>query len=289
MCVAPAGTFTMGSVADEPFRGRRTEEQRAVTLTRSFLIGQFEVTQAEWERFGFINRSDVLRSAQGGGSCIAPDCPVTQISWQDALVYANARSRAEGLPECVALSECRGSPGVDMDCAVVHQADASYYDCRGYRLPTNAEREYAMRAGTTTTFPSGDFVPVGDGCVALAHLDAAAWYCANGGLYSHPVGTRAPNAWGLFDMMGNVGEFTASSPPTNTLGLAAQTDPDPLVAELDTVGFGGSSYEASTAWLRSGAAPFTASARPTIRNASASYATGFRLVRSLTVAEAVAW
>src|SRR5690606_9896104 len=85
----------------------------------------------------------------------------------------------------------------------------SVYACEGYRLPTEAEWECAARAGTRTTFYSGEITPhdrLGK-CLEDPALDTVSWYCANSGDQAHPVGAKEPNDWGLYDVLGNVGEW----------------------------------------------------------------------------------
>ena len=79
--------------------------------------------------------------------------------------------------------------------------------CAGYRLPTDAEWEYAARAGTTTAYYTGAILNGADGCHNEPALDPAGWYCDNSGGAAHAVAGKAPNAWGLYDMHGNLGEW----------------------------------------------------------------------------------
>jgi formylglycine-generating enzyme required for sulfatase activity len=164
--IAP-GTFTIGSPTGE--EGRDDDEtQRSVTITRAFCMKVTEVTQGEWQA--------VMGSNPSYFKDCGANCPVEQVSWEDAVGYANALSRREGLPECYAGSTFAG------------------LTCTGYRLPTEAEWEYAARAGTTGA--------------TYGRRDSVAWYEENSGRETHPVGQKRPNAWGLYDMLGNVWEWT---------------------------------------------------------------------------------
>jgi formylglycine-generating enzyme required for sulfatase activity len=97
-----------------------------------------------------------------------------------------------------------------MKCAAVETTSSSVYDCAGYRLPTDAEWEYAIRAGTTTAYYSG-FMKETNGlaCSDEPALQKIGWYCFNSGKTTHPVGLKEPNAWGLYDMSGNAAEWTS--------------------------------------------------------------------------------
>ena len=158
----PAGTFTMGSPSDEPWR-EPDETQHQVTLTQPFYMQTTEVTQAQWETVMGSNPS-------GFSGC--PTCPVEQVTWNDVQSYITKMNlRGEGT----------------------------------YSLPTEAQWEYAARAGSTTAFYNGGIT--GAGCDYDQNLNAIGWYCYNSGWETHPVAGKAPNAWGLYDMSGNVYEW----------------------------------------------------------------------------------
>lgn len=166
MVFIPSGTFTMGSSSNEAGRDLNEGPQTRVILSRGFWIGKYEVTQGEYLAVSGTNPSvfpgDLRR-------------PVSSVSWPDATNYCwmlTQRERAAG----------RIPAGAQ------------------YRLPTEAEWEYAARAGTSTRFSYGDDP-------SFTSLTNYAWYFMNSGLAVHPVGQKLPNPWGLYDMHGNVWEW----------------------------------------------------------------------------------
>lgn len=196
--VIPAGSFLMGSPPGEPDRIPDEDPRHLVTITRPFLMKQTEITRGEW--------SAVMGSLPSQPLCdgISDDCPVTRINRDDLIVFVNELSRLEGLPACYT--------GVAF----------SGLNCRGYRLPTEAEWEYAARAGTTTPYP---FVP-GSGQT----LGGIAWYDGNSevpgsGRLIHQVRLKAPNGWGLYDIIGNAIEVLHGRLTTNYFG-AVSVDPE---------------------------------------------------------------
>jgi formylglycine-generating enzyme required for sulfatase activity len=158
----PAGTFTMGSPDDEPGRDAR-ERQHTVTISRSFWMGAYEVTQAQWRRVMGTNPS---RFTSPDGSL-----PVEQISWHDAHEFLERLTTR--------------SPG------------------HTFRLPTEAEWEFACRAGTTSAYNVGPTLTRAEANITASPGTPVA---ARG--QTMKVGSFRPNAWGLFDMHGNVWEWT---------------------------------------------------------------------------------
>jgi formylglycine-generating enzyme required for sulfatase activity len=178
------GTFAMGSPANEP--GRRDNEgpQHYVTVS-SFYMGKYEVTQREYQEVMGTNPSNFK----------GDNLPVEQVSWFDAVEYCNKRSQREGLTPAYTIS------GSGDNRTVTWNRSAN-----GYRLPTEAEWEYACRAGTTSPFSTGNNITT-----SQANYDGNYPYNNNAkGTYREKtttVGSFAPNAWGLHDMHGNVREW----------------------------------------------------------------------------------
>ncbi len=160
-----------------------------VTFTYDFLMDTAMVTQAQYLELMKNNPS---------GNVGDMKLPVEKTTWFDAVLYCNARSKREGLDTVYNYSSLSksGSTATNLGNLV--------FDIRksGYRIPTNAEYEYAERAGTT-----GKWFFAPDGQNVNARGAEVAWWNDNSGGKSHPVATRKPNPWGLYDMVGNLFEW----------------------------------------------------------------------------------
>jgi len=158
MVIVPAGTFPMGSAPGPAANGWKPNAdelpRHAVTL-KSFALGKYEVTQAQWAAI----MGDVPSFNRGA------TLPVETVSWDDVQTFIARLNAKTG---------------------------------KQFRLPTEAEWEYAARAGSETVFSFGDDV---------AQLDAHAWFGDNSGKKAHPVGEKLPNRFGVHDMHGNVWEW----------------------------------------------------------------------------------
>jgi formylglycine-generating enzyme required for sulfatase activity len=179
------GTFTMGSPANEPGRDNSEDPQRQVTVG-SFYMGKYEVTQKEYQEVMGTNPSRFK----------GDNLPVERVSWYDAIEYCNARSRKEGLTPAYTIDKNQKDPNNKHSFDDVKWTITWNRNANGYRLPTEAEWEYACRAGTTTAYNTGASIS-----------DNTGWYDANSGSTTHPVGQKPANAWGLHDMHGNVYEW----------------------------------------------------------------------------------
>ena len=242
LCVIPPGKFVMGSPDSEPGRSSN-EVQHEVTITRRYAMLRTPVTRAMWQE---VMKGDPYASNR------IPSTPVANVSWFDAVAFCNHLSVREGLePAYETTQEWFG---------LLKGTRLRGFDVVGYRLPTEAEWEYAARAGTATAYWSG---------ASEADLDRVGWYARNSGGGAHGVAEKVANAWGLYDVHGSVWEWVNDGYSVNTLCPADPARPlrGPRVAR------GGSwinSARCTRAASRSRWSPYH---RATIL--------GFRFVRSL--------
>ncbi|MEB3298767.1 MAG: formylglycine-generating enzyme family protein [Candidatus Sericytochromatia bacterium] len=255
--VIRAGTFLMGSTPDAPDRGQ-LEFQREVTLTRNILMHTTEVTQAQWRAV----MGELPRGLENPG---CDTCPMTNVNWFEAASYANALSRREGLAETYLLETCQGELGGEglYTCESVRWSSTSPYLAQGWRLPTEAEWEYACRAGRPTPWFFGTDASLADDFI---------WHQGNSDGRPHPVGQKQPNAWGLYDMAGNVSEWCEDG---ITLELPAGAGENPVEGL-------GSPYKVSRGGSWYGNLKFARSAaRRDVHPGGRWGSVGFRLVRTL--------
>jgi formylglycine-generating enzyme required for sulfatase activity len=196
LVLIPKGTFQMGSPIEEG--ADNDEERRQVTISQDYYLGVTEVTQGQYEKVMGTNPSyfqkRVIRKSDSSMY------PVEQVSWEDVVEF------------CQKLSE------------LPEEKKAG----RVYRLPTEAEWEYACRAGSKTAYSFGE---------SAQSLGDYAWFDGNANGQTHPVGEKKPNAWGLYDMHGNVWEWCSDWYCENLTG--AVSDPTGPREGSHRVGRGG--------------------------------------------------
>ena len=230
LVLIPKGTFMMGSPASE--QGRDDDEtQHEVTISEDYYLGVFEVTRGQYEKVMGTNPS--LFQKRVIGKSDSSMYPVEEVSWEDAVEF------------CKKLSE------------LPEEKKAG----RVYRLPTEAEWEYACRAGSKAAYSLG---------ANSKKLGDYAWFGENSGSQTHPVGEKKANAWGLYDMHGNVWEWCSDWYGKYPKGSVS--DPSGPSEGSDRVSRGGcwglraaSCRSANRSWLA-----------PSIRN----YGYGFRVALS---------
>jgi formylglycine-generating enzyme required for sulfatase activity len=173
IALIPDGEFLMGSPESDTDGQRDERPQHRVRITKPFYFGVYEVTQDEYRRVMGDNPSTHRDSGR---------YPVELVSWHGAVRFCNLMSELEGLPRFYKIAG----------------EDVSILGGKGYRLPTEAEWEYACRAGSTTKWSFGDDV---------ALLGDYAWHEENSEGLPHEVGLKAPNAFGLYDLHGGMWEW----------------------------------------------------------------------------------
>ncbi len=202
-----AGNFTMGE--DDP-DAWDTYPARKVTISRDFYIGETEVTQAQWK---------IVMTASSNPSQVKNDNnPVEQVQFYRAAEFCNRLSQMEGLTPCYTITQASGG-GHIIECD---------FNANGWRLPTEAEWEYAARAGSTTPYGfDGDF-------------SQYAVTSESGATNPRNVKTKQPNNWGIYDMHGNIAEWVWDWYDASYYSNAPDTDPRGPSSGLTKVARGGS-------------------------------------------------
>jgi len=221
------GTFQMGSND-----GDNDEEPIHTVTVSDFYIWKHEVTQKEWKEIMGDNPSYFK----------GDDLPVEKVSWYDAVEFCNKKSDKDGLMRCYSGSKCD-------------------FNANGYRLPTEAEWEYASRGGSRTT----QYKYSGSN-----NIDDVAWYGSNSGSKTHPIGKKQANELGIYDMSGNVWEWCWDW--KSNYSSSSQTNPNGCNSGIYRVLRGGS-------WGNPGYRCRVA-ARASNDSVSSRHRYGFRIVRS---------
>lgn len=190
----PAGNFMMGSASSDPAREAPELPQHKVILSKEFFVGKYEVTQGQWQA--------VMGSLSNQEECgVGANRPVCQVTWQAITGRGGFLERLNG------YLQSTGQLGAG-----------------GIRLLTEAEWEFAARAGTTTRFSFGDALECGESCEACAAAAGYTWWCGdNSPDGSKSVGSKRPNGLGLFDMHGNLWEWVSDW--YGPYSASGQTDP----------------------------------------------------------------
>ena len=206
MVLIPAGSFMMGS----EFGDKNEIPVHKVTITKSFWMSKYEITRGNYYAL-MENVSTFFLSNK--------NLPVINVSWYDAIKFCSKLSKKENLEDCYTFIN---KDKVECD-----------FSKNGYRLPTEAEWEYACRAGTVTECYSGDDISI---------FDLVAWFRDNSGNKTHEVGQKESNAFGLYDMHGNVWEWCWDGYSIRFYKEGPEIDPKGVNTASNRVIRGGSWY-----------------------------------------------
>jgi formylglycine-generating enzyme required for sulfatase activity len=253
MVLIPAWCFLMGDAFNE---GNSNERPVHMVAVSAFYIDRFEVKKALWDEVAGWAAAHGYDIGPGSASGTGPAHPVLNVTWYEAVKWANARSEKEGRTPCYTVSGIVYRTG--------QSAPACNWSASGYRLPTEAEWEKAARGGA-----AGRRYPWSDSDTIDA--SRANYSAINGGMM--PVGSFAPNGYGLYDMAGNVWEWCWDWYSESAYASSLWSDPRGPASGSYRVGRGGS-------WLSSANLCRVAYRRYAWPDCDSYFALGFRLVRT---------
>ena len=236
MVSVPGGSFQMGGDGQSKADGTTSIPKHTVTLT-GFYLGKYEVTQAQWQA---VMESLPSQLTTGDNYGRGDNYPVYYVSWYDALVFCNKLSMRDRLTPAYRINNSTDPTAwgtVPTTNNTTWNAVAVVSGSTGYRLPTEAQWEYAARGGNGSP---GNYTYAGSNTV-----DDVAWYRDNSGDTAHAVGKKAPNGLGLYDMSGNVSEWCWDWYGSYSSG--AQTDPTGASSGSNRVKRGGCWYDTQSA------------------------------------------
>ncbi len=272
MVVLTAEVFPMGvddTVQPDVVIGRKKPRDRPRQDTwvgRTFAIAAKEVTREQWSRFA-NQHTEMRRDESLGAPPKSEVIPQSGVSWYDATAYCNWLSEQEGLPEL----EWAYVPNREGKYAAGMQASSRFAICQGYRLPTEAEWEYACRGGTVTYRPFG---------IDETFLPEYSWCMSNSENQLQPVGRNKPNDFGCFDMLGNVVEWCHSKSRyySDDVIMLDTLKPNEVITDRSYRVLRGGGYNSSNERLDSADRTWWAAGRQ-------EYSVGFRVARTLVPAD----
>jgi formylglycine-generating enzyme required for sulfatase activity len=259
--VNPGNSFQMGKNLGT-VAGSDVTPLHMVTLTSSFYMGKYEVTQEQWQAVMGNNPSYFTSSPALGE--VQEKRPVECVSWYDAIEFCNALSIMEGLTPYYTIDKVNQDPNNSNSMDNLKWTVTRSGTANGYRLPTEAQWEYAAKGGDQTVLGWVGYTYAGSNTVG-----DVAWYSSNSNYRTHEAGKKSPNGLGLYDMSGNVWEWCWDWP--GNYPSEAQTDPTGAASGSSRVNRGGD-WGNNESYSRS-------VFRNTINHSDKMDCIGFRLVR----------